>query len=59
MVNYLNALTSYNPDATGGTIVLTQINRSQDVVGSYSLDFSGDILSGTFDAVYCAAGREP
>jgi hypothetical protein len=44
---------------TGGTVTVTSINATKDVVGSFALTLAADSLNGSFDAVYCAGGVEP
>jgi hypothetical protein len=52
-------LADYNPDAFSGTISITAVNPSTNIVGSFNLGFLTDSLAGTFDARYCADGVEP
>jgi hypothetical protein len=50
---------AYNPTAESGTVSITAVNASKNIVGSYEVHFGSDVLTGTFDAVYCATGVEP
>jgi hypothetical protein len=49
----------YNPTADGGTVTITAVHTSKNIVGSFEVHFGTDVFTGTFDAVYCAAGVEP
>jgi hypothetical protein len=58
--NYLpSASSAFNPTADNGSITISAVNASKDIVGSFELHFGADALMGTFDAAYCATGVEP
>jgi hypothetical protein len=52
-------LADYNPDAFSGTITISTVKPSTNIVGSFDLNFLPDSLAGSFDAKYCANGVEP
>ncbi|MEA2697310.1 MAG: hypothetical protein QOI66_1581 [Myxococcales bacterium] len=61
-VNYTLSLTSGTPTeafATAGSVTLSKVTATTNVTGSFDLMFGANALKGTFDATYCAAGREP
>ncbi len=61
-VNYTLSLTTGTPMeafSTGGSVTLTKVTAMTNVTGSFDLMFGANALKGTFDASYCAAGREP
>jgi len=46
--------------ASDGTITLDAVADAGDAQGAFDLTFpAGDTLTGTFDAAWCAEGREP
>jgi hypothetical protein len=49
----------YNPSADGGTVTIAAVNPSQNVTGSFDIQFGSTALMGTFDASFCATGVEP
>ncbi len=61
-VNYTLSLTSGTPTesfSTSGSVTLTKLTATTSVIGSFDLMFGANALKGTFQASYCAAGREP
>jgi hypothetical protein len=61
-VNYTLSVTSGTPMeafATAGSVTLSKVTATTNVTGSFDLMFGTNALKGTFDATYCAAGREP
>jgi hypothetical protein len=55
--NYVGG--AFNPTASGGTVTLTAVNPSQNIVGSFDIQFDTTALMGTFDGSFCADGVEP
>jgi hypothetical protein len=43
----------------GSTITLTALNSNRNATGSFQITCLSGSLQGTFDATWCAAGREP
>ncbi|HEY8040761.1 MAG TPA: hypothetical protein VIF15_13240 [Polyangiaceae bacterium] len=61
-VNYTLSSQTATPvetGGTGGTVVLTTVNASTDVTGTFDLQFGTNKLTGTYDATYCPGGHEP
>jgi hypothetical protein len=54
-----NATSAFNPSADSGTVTITEVHLSTNIVGAFQLHFGADALTGTFDATYCARGVEP
>jgi hypothetical protein len=42
-----------------GTVILTGLNAGKNATGSIDITWSGNKLTGTFDAAFCAGGGEP
>jgi hypothetical protein len=58
--NYLpQAVGVFQATADSGTVTVSMVNTSTNVVGSFEAHFMGDTFKGTFDATYCATGVEP
>ncbi|MEP6651994.1 MAG: hypothetical protein ABJA82_01465 [Myxococcales bacterium] len=45
--------------AAGSTVTLTALNAGKNATGSFDIMFPNGSLKGTFDAMWCATGREP
>ncbi|HET6283774.1 MAG TPA: hypothetical protein VFH73_22665 [Polyangia bacterium] len=59
-VNY--TLSGANPTesfSTSGTTAIVKVTAMSTLSGSFDLLFGANALKGTFEATYCAAGREP
>ena len=50
---------SVESPGTGGTVTVSTINAGKDILGSFAINFSADMLTGTFDATFCPGGVEP
>jgi hypothetical protein len=49
----------FNPDADKGTVTVSKVNPTMSITGAFDISFGADALTGTFEALYCAAGVEP
>ena len=62
-VNYTLSSQTGTPTETfsmGGTVVLTTRVAMMSATGSFTIDFGGgDMLKGTYNAIYCPGGHEP
>ena len=61
-VNYTLSLTSGTPMesfSTSGSVTLNKVRATTSATGSFDLMFGVNALKGTFQATFCAAGREP
>ena len=56
-VNYLRA--QANPTADSGSVTIASITPTTKIVGTFTAKFGADTLTGSFEAIYCAAGVEP